>query len=224
MPAANKLKPCASTSSRSVSSSSSRGASPGGIVPLIWPGGGFPHKELANPALATTVEAAFVHATHHLMVKRRMVCRPAVVLDIDDTALIGPDSRQKTHSPVHAFYRAAIAEKVDVFFVTARSEKEKDNREETVQQLRDCGYAKFTELLMAPRYTAAFTDIKRSHRRAIEKMGFEILVNAGDQWADLVSDKVPETVLRAVQAIARKKPFVFYNGVEGGTLCIKLWS
>lgn len=204
---------------------SPKSSASGSIVPAVWPGGrGPPTPEIANPAVASGVEAAFVHATQHMLVKRRMVAKPAVVLDIDDTALIGPDVDQRTHGPVHAFYRKALAANVAVFFVTARSEKEPGNRKETLQQLKECGYSKFEELLMAQRYTTAFTEIKRCHRKNIEKAGYEILVNAGDQWPDLVSDKVPRSILQQAEVISKRKPFIFYNGLEGGTLCIKLWG
>jgi predicted secreted acid phosphatase len=180
-------------------------------------------------SVASSVEAAFLHATQLVVVKRRMVCKPAIVLDIDDTALIGPDDSQYTHKPVHKFYKTVVALGVHVFFVTARSEKEPGNREETLAQLKECGYSKFDKLLMAPRYTSAFTEIKKSHRDAIRKAGYDILVNSGDQWADLVSEKVPETILHRAELVAKGKtatckPILFYNGPENDVLCIKLKS
>jgi predicted secreted acid phosphatase len=125
---------------------------------------------------------------------------------------------------VHAFYRKALESGVKVFFVTARSEAEPGNRESTLRQLRDCGYDKFEALLMAPRYTQHFKGIKKAHREAITKKGYDVLVNAGDQWADLVEGCVSPALEAALTKECLKRPLVFYNGKENSCLCIKLWS
>lgn len=184
----------------------------------------FASSEIITPALASDVKTAFVQAARHMAVRGCMAPKPAVVLDIDDTALVGPDESQRTHGPVHSFYKKAIDSGVKVFFVTARSEAEPGNRESTVKQLRDCGYDKFDALFMAPRFTPHFKGIKKAHREAITKKGYDIVVNAGDQWADLVEGSVPPVLEAALGRECMKRPLVFYNGKENSCLCIKLWS
>lgn len=130
--------------------------------------------------------------------------RPAIVLDIDDTALstfavqrsLGfgwvPDewdewvrtANAPAHRGVLALYRHAIEKGVAVFFITGRREH---LREATERQLRAAGYGRWVRLYMKPDDYAAPSVVpyKTGERRMIEKQGFDILVNVGDQWSDL---------------------------------------
>lgn len=194
----------------------------GTLKPLNWTPDP-PTKEIESPTIASSVAAAFFHATQHLITQSRMVIKPAIVLDIDDTALIGADDKQRTHGPVWEFYQKAIELKVAVFFVTARSESYAGNRKSTEDQLKQCGYSVYERLLMADRYTTQFGGIKKKHRQTIADEHYRILVNAGDQWADLVSRSVKETTLVTLEEMCKGRPLVFYNLNEQNCLCIKLW-
>lgn len=130
--------------------------------------------------------------------------RPAIVLDIDDTALstfavqrsLGfgwvPDewdewvrtANAPAHRGVLELYRHAIRNGVAVFFVTGRREH---LRASTERQLRDAGYGRWVKLHMKPDDydKSSVIPYKVAERRSIEEQGFEILVNVGDQWSDL---------------------------------------
>lgn len=130
--------------------------------------------------------------------------RPALVLDIDDTALstfsiqkrLGfgwvpeawDDWVQTGVAPAHRgileLYRHAQRSGVAVFFVTGRREH---LREATERQLRAAGYTSWVGLYMKPDDYAEPSAVpyKAESRRQIEEQGFEILVNVGDQSSDL---------------------------------------
>lgn len=132
------------------------------------------------------------------------VARPAIVLDVDDTALStfaiqqrlgfgwvpdGWDEWARTatapaHRGILDLYRHALRKGVAVFFVTGRRE---DLRAATERQLRAAGYGRWVGLSMKPDDydEPSAVPFKVARRRAIEEEGFEILLNVGDQWSDL---------------------------------------
>lgn len=138
----------------------------------------------------------------------------AVVFDVDDTALntyeyqkgmgfghYGPawhqwiDMRRATAiKPVLAFYNIAKARGVAVFFVTGRREK---FREATEENLRAVGFDGWKGLFMKPTdfKDKSVVNLKTSHRIAIEKMGYKIILNIGDQKSDLEGGHAAHTVL-----------------------------
>jgi predicted secreted acid phosphatase len=131
--------------------------------------------------------------------------KPALVLDIDETSLdnypcyvreggIPYDSGVNAAcvtaydapaiKPVRSLFRLARELKVAVFFVTARPEQ---IRAGSLRNLRRAGYTGKYELHMRP---ADYEDesavpAKRASRRAIQRRGFKILANVGDQQSDL---------------------------------------
>lgn len=130
--------------------------------------------------------------------------RPAIVLDIDDTALSTFAVQRRlgfgwvpslwdewvasgvapAHPGVLALYRYALERGVAVFFVTGRREH---LREPTVRQLRAAGYGRWVQLYLKPDdYDQdSVVPYKSGARREIEEQGFDILLNVGDQWSDL---------------------------------------
>jgi predicted secreted acid phosphatase len=129
----------------------------------------------------------------------RLTGKPAIVLDIDDTSLSNLDGLKATGytvaglvpgavgdlpaiAPTLAFYRDAVAHHVAVFFITGRAS---DLESPTVRNLTSAGYDEgFAALDMKP--SADTTEMfKSSTRAAIEKSGYDIVVDMGDQESDL---------------------------------------
>ena len=136
---------------------------------------------------------------------RRAPKKPALVLDIDETALDNypcldanggiPYSGAPYAScvvaydapavkPVLSLFKRAKALGVKVFFVTGRPEQLRDG---TLDNLRAAGYTGKYELHLRPAdYTGeSAVPPKRAARKAIQKRGFKILANVGDQRSDL---------------------------------------
>jgi len=130
--------------------------------------------------------------------------RLAVVLDIDETALstyeyqqgmgfghYGQawhqwiDMRRATAiAPVLAFYQAARARGLALFFVTGRREK---SRVATADNLREAGYDGWERLYMKPDdyREPSVQPYKQRCRAEIEAAGKIIWLNIGDQRSDL---------------------------------------
>jgi HAD superfamily, subfamily IIIB (Acid phosphatase) len=141
--------------------------------------------------------------------------RPALVLDVDETALsnweviqaddfgriIGgpcqalPEgacgwaawdllARSVAIEPTLALFRRARSLGVDVFFITGRPESQ---RSATERNLRAQGFDGFTRLTMVPdgaRFASAAA-FKAPVRAGIEREGWTIIANLGDQPSDL---------------------------------------
>jgi predicted secreted acid phosphatase len=143
------------------------------------------------------------------------VPRPALVLDIDETALSnwevitrdnfgrpisgpcdlaldGPCGwaawdqlgRDPAIVPTVRVFEKARAMTVAVFFITGRPE---DQREATEKNLIVAGYGGYEKLYTVPngaRFSSA-TDFKAPIRAEIERAGYTIIANMGDQPSDL---------------------------------------
>jgi predicted secreted acid phosphatase len=130
------------------------------------------------------------------------VKHPAIVLDIDDTALLtegyevahdfGFDETSWTAYAAHGFPAVAptvaLAKHaqtlgVAVFFVTGRRTPLYDL---TVKNLNFDGYI-FEKLYLRPTtdHAASVVPFKSGERAAIEQAGYTILITMGDQWSDL---------------------------------------
>jgi predicted secreted acid phosphatase len=131
--------------------------------------------------------------------------KPALVLDIDETSLnnypcfnanggIPYDATANVTcvtkfdapavKPTLSLFKRAKALKVKVFFITARPEAIRDG---TLQNLQKAGYTGKYELILQPNsYTNdSKVPYKSGARKAIQKRGFHILANVGDQKSDL---------------------------------------
>jgi predicted secreted acid phosphatase len=144
------------------------------------------------------------------------VARPALVLDIDETALSnweilrlddfgrpidgacvppfnGPCGwaawdqlgRDPAIGPTLRVFQQARALKVTVFFITGRPESQ---RAATERNLAAAGFAGYQKLYMVPdgAHFASAADFKAPIRAEIEKQGYTIIANMGDQPSDLV--------------------------------------
>src|SRR5262249_43917574 len=134
--------------------------------------------------------------------KGHMPRKPAIVLDIDETSLsnysaisadnftFGTNSQNEATNEVGvaipstlALYKDAIARGIAVFFITGRGEA---SRAHTEHNLQTQGFDKWNALVLKPAGSTASTVAYKSAARAdIEKQGFEIVANIGDQYSDL---------------------------------------
>ena len=124
--------------------------------------------------------------------------RPAIVLDIDDTSLSNYACLKRVDFDRGAadctdlpaipqtlrLYRYARRHDVKVFFITGRREHA---REDTVANLKAKGYKGWKGLRMRPddQPLSRKDGWKARMRRNIERRGYRIVVNLGDQRSDL---------------------------------------
>ena len=162
-------------------------------------------------------DLAFVagEATAWIAQRAPAVSRPAVVFDIDETALANWEVIKRDNfgrpiagpcdlaldgpcgwaawdqlaadtaiAPTLAVFRKAQEVKATVFFITGRPENQ---RAATEKNLRDTGYAGYARLYMVPNDAkfASATDFKAPIRAEIERAGYAIIANIGDQPSDL---------------------------------------
>jgi acid phosphatase len=124
--------------------------------------------------------------------------RPALVLDIDETALSNyayfgdfknivaslaqgaASATTPAIAPTLRLYNAAKAEGVSVFFITGRPTAFQNL---TVQNLTRAGYSGWSGLVLSP--GGDLTDYKSAARAGIEQQGYRIVLNVGDQETDL---------------------------------------
>jgi hypothetical protein len=139
---------------------------------------------------------------------------PAIVFDIDDTALstyecqkdagefggtelllcvieAGVDNTLQGEGlpridPVYKLYRKARRLGVDIFFITGRP---RSARPISRENLHAQGYTGHFELItypaLLPETSASLIPYKSGERARIERRGYEVLVNIGDQESDL---------------------------------------
>jgi len=141
--------------------------------------------------------------------------RPAVVFDIDETALANWEVIKRDNfgrpiagpcdlaldgpcgwaawdqlaadtaiMPTLEVFRKARAMNVTVFFITGRPENQRDATE---KNLKNTGYIGYERLYMVPNDAkfGSATDFKAPIRAEIEKAGYMIIANIGDQPSDL---------------------------------------
>jgi predicted secreted acid phosphatase len=136
---------------------------------------------------------------------RHKAKKPALVLDIDETSLnnypclnanggIPYDGAANVGcvlkydapavKPILSLFKRAKALGVKVFFITARPEGIRDG---TLENLRAAGYKGKYELLLQPNDYAPDSKVpyKSGARKQIQKRGFHIIANVGDQKSDL---------------------------------------
>ena len=135
--------------------------------------------------------------------------KPAIVLDIDETALsnypemlklnfggtmaqilaLGKDGDDPVILPTLHLYHFAKENKVAVFFVTGRREAERDA---TVKNLEAAGYHQWDGLILRNKMHEHDTAVayKTAARASIEAKGYHIILSVGDQKSDLKGDHV----------------------------------
>lgn len=136
----------------------------------------------------------------------------AIVLDIDETSLSNYPDMVKMNfggtfeamnqaicngvdpaiQPTLALYQFAKTHHIAVFFVTARTE---DCRSATIRNLTQTGFKDWDGLILRPlddhRISSSF--FKTNARVEIEKHGYDIVLNMGDQQCDLVGGHADKT-------------------------------
>ncbi|SDR75234.1 HAD family acid phosphatase [Opitutus sp. GAS368] len=86
--------------------------------------------------------------------------------------------------PVQAVYQTAVNAKVDVFFITGRTEKDAPATE---RNLRQVGYETWSRIIYKPADFAESTRaFKIDVRRKLAAEGYLIILNMGDQDSDLL--------------------------------------
>ena len=170
------------------------------------------------------VQAAVSAARRYLERRARIIRKPALVLDIDETSLsnwpeiqandygtivngpcnlpAGPCGRTAWFSrgddeaiaPTLALFNTAKALGVSVFFLTGRSEI---LRPATEMNLHKAGYDGWVRLIMRPAgtTTSSAADFKAPERAKIAAQGFTIIANVGDQPSDLAGGYAERTFL-----------------------------
>ncbi|MBR4674770.1 MAG: hypothetical protein IKP00_09925 [Victivallales bacterium] len=136
--------------------------------------------------------------------KSKQYAKPAIVLDVDDTALdtyeyqrgmgFGHNGklwhtwiamkRGKAIPPVLEFAKEAERLGYAIFFVSGRREAQ---REDTELNLKAVGYPQWTQFFSKPdNYRApSVIPYKTECRRKIEEQGYTIVANIGDMTSDL---------------------------------------
>lgn len=157
--------------------------------------------------------AVVARAQAYLERRARVVSKPAIVLDIDETSLSnwpayrmngwaripggpcdldhGPCgirawqamAASKALGPTLALARRAEALGVSVFFITGRPP---ELRDATERNLRQEGYQPAGVVLLPPGKTfESAADFKTPERRRLAEQGYSIILNMGDQDSDL---------------------------------------
>lgn len=168
--------------------------------------------------------AVAAEAKQYLQERLGKVDKPAIVLDIDETALSnypalkindygfiiggscdlekGPcgflawiDMAKGTAiAPALELYRFARANNVAVFFITGRPER---TREATERNLREAGYTDWEKTVLKPAdlKVVSAADYKGPVRCELLAQGYNIVVNMGDQPSDLAGGCAEKTFL-----------------------------
>ena len=121
--------------------------------------------------------------------------KSAVVFDIDETILINDPKidacyHARPNPGMMKIYKLCLRLQIAVYFVTARR-LSNDNYDWTTKQLQCVGAGKYVELHMCPEsYRVSASKIsefkKRARARITRKSGRQIVLNAGDQWTDML--------------------------------------
>jgi predicted secreted acid phosphatase len=132
--------------------------------------------------------------------------RLAIVFDIDETALSNFKDMERLSftrnvialtgavmqanaeviPSVLALYQYALAKKIAVFFISSRPNTP-EFVDITVKNLKRVGYDNWTEIYLKPinREELSVQEFKTTTRRNISLLGYDIVLNVGDQEADL---------------------------------------
>ncbi len=130
----------------------------------------------------------------------------AIVLDVDETALsnyrglernaftsntsavtaIMMQANAEPILPVLQFYQHAINKNVAIFFISSRPNSP-ELVDVTSKNLKNAGYSTWKELILKPldKDKQSIQEFKTNTRRHIMAQGYDIILNIGDQQADL---------------------------------------
>ncbi|MBN1170716.1 MAG: acid phosphatase [Micromonosporaceae bacterium] len=116
--------------------------------------------------------------------------RVALVLDIDNTALASSYDPGKPVEPVLEMATAAHRTGAAVFFVTARPEWYRSASEDA---LIEAGYPLDGIYLGSSHSYSSVEKQKTASRIAIERLGYTIIANVGNNWHDLAGEHAERT-------------------------------
>jgi len=164
------------------------------------------------------VAAVLADAHTYVERRAGQVTRPAVVLDIDETSLSNwpnlkaddfgfindinckadvklpcgfnnwiDTANAPAIKPTLEFFNAAVAQGVAVFFVTGRLESQRAKTEENLEKAKFRGWTRLITLPDADK-GKPISQFKSGERAKIEKEGYTIIANIGDQRSDLAGD------------------------------------
>lgn len=145
------------------------------------------------PLLLQTFKKASAAADHVIKIMQKnikLVARPAICFDIDETLILNhPDDVEKfqPNPPIIAIYDWAIDNNVAVYIITARPKIE-DNARWTEKILEKVGVHEYKRIYYEPlEYDGKCHSLsKYAYRRRIhEKHKDTIMLSVGDQWTDL---------------------------------------
>ena len=164
-------------------------------------------------------------ASRWLKQRAHSVTKPALVLDIDETALSNweilklddfgrpipgpcePETgapcgwaawdqlgRDPAIAPTLEVFKLARGLNITVFFITGRPESQ---RQATERNLAAAGYTGYQKLYMVPEgaHFPSAADFKAPIRAEIERAGYKIIANIGDQPSDLKGGHAEKTFL-----------------------------
>ena len=150
---------------------------------------------------------------------------PAVVFDIDATLLFNTQNNQcegVQHCPMVALYNLCLKNNIAIFLITARTI---GGRSFTEKQLECLKLRNYKRLFLRPPSYRSWEDIAayKSHARdIIRNHGYNILLNAGDQWSDLIAST--QSCLDSLER-TKTSPFMLVSPiVEDVRWCLKLAS
>ena len=185
---------------------------PGGDVPSIYETQRAVAQYVDSGRYQADVAAVVAQARAWLEQRAPVVAKPAIVIDVDDTALSnwtayrvngwvrisrGDCELEAGPCNILAWYRMArapalpatleLAHRADelgvaVFFVTGRSE---ELRDATERNLREQGYDFDRVILRQNGKFASAVEFKAPARCALEREGYRIILSLGDQQSDL---------------------------------------
>lgn len=169
-----------------------------------------PHKQklrayVDSGAYAQHIAGVALEANKYLLRRvKKLPPKPAIVLDVDETALtnlpqiVAQDfgyvqtewdawvarAQARAILPVQTVYETAVRHGVAVIFLTGRKGAE---RAATERNLRDVGYDTWDQLIFRPDdITLSTGTFKKRTRQQLIKDGYTIIANIGDQDSDFV--------------------------------------
>jgi len=168
------------------------------------------------------VEKALKEATAYVEKRASSAEKLAIVLDIDETSLsnwpnlqaddfgffakgectLAPQEpcgfdawinskKAEAIRPTLDLFKAAKAKGVAIFFISARREEQ---RSVTIENLKSAGYDGWADLILKqPGGTDPVQEFKAKARESVEKLGYTIIANVGDQYSDLAGGHAERT-------------------------------
>jgi predicted secreted acid phosphatase len=193
----------------------------GGTVPNLYEAQQSVDRYIASGSYDADFARVVAEASAYLEERAKLVAKPAIVLDIDETSLSnwpaykangwarivngncnveqGPcglrawqaSARAKALKPTLELDKRAKALGVAVFFITGRPA---NLREATERNLREQGFVWDDVILFPPGATfASAVDFKAPERKKIADRGYTILLAMGDQQSDLTGGYAERT-------------------------------